>query len=353
VLRGLELDGRHEPVDGVKAEGQGQRRCVAVHDIVLDDLYIHDHDHNQQSVGINTKCNAWRWVVRRTVIERVGTGMYFGGSAGDTPFIRSVIEENLVRDTLGYSLQIKHQTGWPDLPGMPVGTGATIIRHNVFDKTKTGATGPSARPNVLVGHWPLAGAGASDIYEIYGNVFNENPTGEPLLQAEGRLGIYNNVFLNRDGDAMWIRPHHDRPRRVHVFWNTVLASGNGVRVAGADAGATVLVTGNAVLAGGTPIRGVAHRDNVTDRYDLAGSYLTRPFAEPADLGPLPGRLIGPALDLSALSAFSGWNDDVEGRRRDGTYRGAYHGSAVRPWPVWSPMANRPSPGASRAAGSVG
>ncbi|HSE94937.1 MAG TPA: hypothetical protein VLD61_03550, partial [Methylomirabilota bacterium] len=56
VLRRLELDGDHRAADGVKAEGQGRRRCVAVHDVVLDDLYIHDHDRDRQTVGINTKC---------------------------------------------------------------------------------------------------------------------------------------------------------------------------------------------------------------------------------------------------------------------------------------------------------
>jgi hypothetical protein len=339
VLRRLELDGRHEPVDAVKAEGQGQRRCAAVHDILLDDLHIHDHDHDQHSVGINAKCNAWHWTVRRSLVERVGTGMYFGGSAGDTPFFRSVIEHNLIGETLGYSLQIKHQLGWPELPGLPGGIGTTVIRHNVFNKTQRGATGRSARPNVLVGHWPLSGSGAHDRYEIYGNVFAENPTGEPLLQAEGRLAIYNNLFLNRHGDAVWIRPHHDRPRSVHFFWNTITTRGNGVRISGVAAEATVLVVGNAVFAGGVPIRSGRHRstarlrDNVTDRYQRAATYLARPFADPAVLGPRPGQLIGPALDLSDLSVFSGWNADIEGRHRDGTYRGAYHGAAVYPWPM--------------------
>jgi hypothetical protein len=337
VIRRLELDGRHEPVDGIKAEGQERRRCVAVHDIVLDDLHVHDHDHEQSTVGINAKCNAWRWIVRRCLVERVGTGMYFGGSGGDTPFIRGVIEENLVRDTRGYSLQIKHQTGWPDLPGLPDGTGATVIRHNVFDKGNSGATGRAARPNVLVGHWPLAGAGASDVYEIYGNVFTNNPTGEPLLQAEGRLAIYNNLFLNRHGNAVWIWPHHDRPRQVHFFWNTVVATGDGVRVRGAD---TVLVAGNVVLAGGKPFRGVTQRDGITDRYDRAVDYLVEPFGERPNLGPRPGQLIGPRLDVSELSVFSACNEDVEGRPRDGTHRGAYHGPASRPWPVWGPESAR-------------
>src|SRR5262249_5242689 len=157
-------------------------------------------------------------------------GMYFGGSAGDTPFIRSVIERNLIRDTLGYSLQVKHQVGWPKFSDIPQGTGATLIRYNIFDKSHHGVTGPASRPNVVLGHWPLSGSGTLDVNEVYGNVFAENPTGEPLLQAEGRLAIYGNLFLNRHGHAMWIRPHHDRPRQVHVFWNTVVAAGDGIRI---------------------------------------------------------------------------------------------------------------------------
>jgi hypothetical protein len=63
-------------VDGVKAEGQGPRRCIAVHHIVLDDLHIHDHDPDQGTVGINVECNTWNWTIRRTIVERVGTGMH-------------------------------------------------------------------------------------------------------------------------------------------------------------------------------------------------------------------------------------------------------------------------------------
>ncbi|TVR64301.1 MAG: hypothetical protein EA420_05500 [Candidatus Competibacteraceae bacterium] len=33
-------------------------------------------------------------------------------------------------------------------------------QHNTFDKAIGGAEGGNARPNVLLGHWPLAGPGA-------------------------------------------------------------------------------------------------------------------------------------------------------------------------------------------------
>jgi len=217
---------------------------------------------------------------------------------------------------------------------MPGGRGATRIRHNVFDKARYGVTGRRARPSVLVGHWPRQGPGSADVYEIHGNVFDENPSGEPLLQAEGRVGIYGNLFRNRHGDAVWIRPHHDRPRLVHVFWNTVVARGHGIRAAAP--GAAVLIAGNVVLAGRASIGGAPHRDNVVDHYDRAADYLAQPFGEPVSLGPRGDRLRGPAIELPEVSGLSGWNEDVEGRRRDGTSRGAYHGPAERPWPVWGP-----------------
>src|SRR5262249_23147594 len=184
------------------------------------------------------------------------------------------------------------------------------------------------------------GSGACDIYEVYGNVFAENPTGEPLLQAEGRLAIYGNLFLNRHGHAMWIRPHHDRPRQVHVFWNTVVAAGDGIRIDGVGRGATLLVVGNAVFAG-KPMRGISRRDkgqqpdNVTDRFEKADVYLVRPFEHPVDLGPRADQLTGSALDVSGFFTFSRWDRDLEGRLRDGTYRGAYHGLSIRPWPIWN------------------
>lgn len=332
VLRGLELDGGHQPADGIKAEGQGRRRCIAVHDIVIDDLHVHDHDAGQGTVGINVQCNAWNWTIRRTVVERVGTGMYLGGSAGDTPFVRGTIEGNLVADTRGYNLQIKHQRERPDVPGMPGDAGATTIRHNVFSKAGDGARGRDARPNVLVGHWPLTGPGARDMYEIYGNFFYQNPTGEPLLQAEGRLAVYSNLFVNHAGDGVWIRPHNDRPRRVLLFWNTVVVTGRGIRVTRADRGA--VAAGNAVFAGKAPIRGVDAADNLVDRYTRADEYLLRPFEGPGTMnfGPRADRLIGPSIDASALAGCSHGSEDIEGRPRDGGNRGAYERPPALAWP---------------------
>ncbi len=159
-IRNLELDGLGKPdIDAVKAEGDAQW----AHHITLENLYIHDHDDNQQTVGISTKCPAWDWVIRNNIINSAGTGMYLGNSDGSAHFVNGLIEGNLIVDTTGYNLQIKHQTGTrPTGLGMPA-SGTTIIRHNVFSKANNGATGGNARPNLLVGHWPLSDAGANDV----------------------------------------------------------------------------------------------------------------------------------------------------------------------------------------------
>ena len=125
IIRHLTLDGQGLPVDGVKAEGYSDE----AHHIVLEDLVIKGHGYDQQTVGISTKCPAWEWIIRRNVILDAGTGIYLGDSDGMAPFFAGLIEHNLVVNTLGYNLQIKHQNG-RILQESPV----TIIRHNVFSK---------------------------------------------------------------------------------------------------------------------------------------------------------------------------------------------------------------------------
>jgi hypothetical protein len=226
VLRQLELDGRNLPVDGVKAEGHSRYADF----VTLERLYIHDHAASQQNVGISTKCPAFGWVVRENRIERVGTGMYFGDSDGSDPFVGGVIEANRVVNTLGYNLQIKHQKTRP--PDYTDRTD-TVIRYNVFFKSDA-LPGPQARPNILLGHLPLTGAGSEDRYLVYGNLFLHNPS-EALLQAEGRVAIYDNLFINASGDAIHIQPHNDVPRDMAIFSNTVLASGTGIQIRQAEA----------------------------------------------------------------------------------------------------------------------
>jgi hypothetical protein len=268
VIRNLELDGRNLPVDAVKAEGHASY----AHHITLENLHITGHGNNQQTVGISTKCPARGWVIRDNIIEGAGTGIYLGNSDGSAPFWDGLLENNRVLDSLGYNLQIKHQKARPAGGSDGMESASTTIRNNFFRKAANSSTGAMARPNVLLGHWPLQGAGSDDRYLVHDNVFFNNST-EVLFQAEGRLALYNNVFVNPTGDAINIQPHNDIPRDMEIFYNTVLASGTGIVVREAgheDAGFIQRVTGN-VIAAETPLLAKGARYNLQLAYqpDLA------------------------------------------------------------------------------------
>jgi len=297
VLRHLELDGRNQPVDAVKAEGHSRYADF----ITLDRLFIHDHAASQQNVGISTKCPAFGWVIRGNRVERVGTGIYLGDSDGSDPFVGGVIEANRVSHTLGYNLQIKHQT---TRPAGFADRYDTVIRYNVFSK-QNALPGPQARPNVLLGHFPPTGAGSEDRYLVYGNLFLHNPS-EALLQAEGRVALYDNVFINGSGDAIHIQPHNDVPRDMAIFSNTVLASGTGIRVRhaqGTPYRQRVLAN---VVAASLPLQGGETAYNITlayhpDLLNIAVSELTpRLLAQRPRITRLPQSL------LHELAAYPDW-----------------------------------------------
>lgn len=331
TIRHLKLDGQGLPVDGVKAEG----RADWAHHIVLEDLVIQGHGNNQQTVGISTKCPAWGWIIRRTVIVGAGTGIYLGDSDGTDPFFAGLIEHNLVVDSLGYNLQIKHQKG-RILQERPV----TTIRHNVFSKARNAAPPPKARPNVLVGHWPADGPGAGDHYEIYGNLFYQNPH-EALFQGEGNLALYSNLFVNEYGDAIHIQPHNDIPKTVDVFFNTVLAGKKGIVIrAPEDANSfQQIVRGNAVF-GKVPLTGGIQAHNTVGQMSDAAAYLVQPFGQPGelDLRPRQGRLQGSPPEITGLDRYEDWRLDFDGQYRDLAMRGAY--GSLHPVPGWRPRLER-------------
>jgi len=181
VIKNLQLDGLNLAVDAVKGEGTFGNFA---HHITLEYLNIINYGNNQQIVGISTKCHAWDWVIRKNRIVGAGTGMYLGNSNGDKPFVNGLIEYNLIMNTVGYNIEIKHQTDTvrDNFSGTAV-NGKTILRYNVFCKDQNASTGGNARPNLLVGGFPLSGWGANDYYEIYGNFFYQNPT-EALFQGD-------------------------------------------------------------------------------------------------------------------------------------------------------------------------
>lgn len=320
-VRSLRLDGAGFPVDAVKAEGTS----AFAHHITLEDLTIVNHGVDQQTVGISTKCPAWGWVIRGNVIRGAGTGIYLGNSDGGAPFADGVIENNLIVDTLGYNLQIKHQNARS--AAMPAEPTRTVIRHNVFSKAQSGSSGPLARPNVLLGHFPARGAGADDGYEMYGNFFHENPN-ESLLQAEGSVVVHDNIFFNSTGDALRIQPHHAPLRGVVLRHNTIVARGAGINLRGAEQLSRQDVESNAVFAG-RPITGGKQRWNVTGDYEVAGDFLVAPFAKPGEMDFSPR---GGGLDLTAASNGAlADSEDFYGRRRRFAIAGAITSGVEAPW----------------------
>ena len=296
VLRNLELDGRNVPVDAVKAEGHSRYADF----VTIERLHIHDHAASQQNVGISTKCPAFGWVVRENRLERVGTGMYFGDSDGTDPFVGGLVEANRVFRTLGYNLQVKHQMS---RTAEHADRHYTVIRYNVFSK-EDALPGPLARPNVLLGHQPVTGAGSEDRYLVYGNLFLHNPS-EALLQAEGRVAVYDNVFVNGSGDAIRIQPHNDVPRDMEVFSNTVLASGAGIQVRTAEASAFRQRLIANLVAAAKPVRGGEAAHNYTLPYHA--DWLAVPLPD------LTVRLLAgrsppgvPAGFLRELSGYPDW-----------------------------------------------
>jgi hypothetical protein len=329
VLRNFEIDGRNQGAAGIAAQG-------LAHNITIENLRITGVGDDQQTVGISTVgSTVWNWVIRRNVIEGAGTGIYFGNSDGRSPFIAGLIENNLIRDTIGYNMQIKHQLPRPtNIAGMPTSPQKTIIRNNVFSKSANSSTGALARPNLLVGHFPTSGPGMDDQYEIYGNFFWQNPT-EALFQGEGNVAFYGNVMVNDSGSAVNIQPHLDVPRYVRVFGNTVVASGTGIRVTGGATSSTQRVFGNAVFAA-TPLSvsgaAAAQSDNSTDSYANAVNHLIAPRGTlgAVDLYPRAGMLTGAAWNAPELSGFAGAGVDFNGAARSFTRRGAYSGEASNP-----------------------
>jgi hypothetical protein len=331
VVRNLTLDGQSRLGDGVKAEATG----TYAHHITIENLTIRRHNNTVQTVGISTKCPAWNWVIRRNRIETTGTGVYLGGSSGQYEIVNSLIENNLIHNTLGYNMEIKHQKTRRTGLGMPA-SGTTIVRNNVFSKDTGSLSGVEARPNLLVGHWPLSGSGSTDIYQIYGNVFYQNPY-EALFQGEGNIALHDNLFVNRTGPAaVRIQRHNNLPRRIEVFNNTVVAKGTGITVTSGDPAYKQRVIGNAVFAG-TPLSGGLQTGNLINTFAAAGTYLNNPTAALGaglDLYPRAGKVAGVAIDLSSLSGLLEWDRDFNGYSRLTGFRGAYSGDGANPG--WQP-----------------
>ena len=196
-----------------------------------------------------------------------------------------------------------------------------------------------ARPNVLVGHWPLSGPGREDQYLIYGNFFYQNPN-EALFQGEGNLAFYNNLLVNDFADAVHIQPHNDIPRRISIFFNTVITPQVGIAVRqredellppGADFRQWVIA--NAVFAA-QPIVARDREGNITGSVSQAQDYLRNPAVAPSEMDLRPINAMTAKFDPAPLEEFLDWNLDFDGVVRTAGEVGAY--SAEQAASYWVP-----------------
>ena len=330
VVRDLRLDGRRIATDGVVCE----RESTSTHHITIQNLTLQNYGADRFTVGIATRCPAWEWTIRGNRIIELGTGMYLGGSDGTAPFVAATIEDNDIVNPIGYGIQIKHQIDRSWIAGMPTGKSVTVIRGNRIAKSEGSAIGKDARPSLLVGHFPVAGPGADDLYLIHSNVLYDNPT-EALFQGEGNIALYNNLLVNPHGDAVHIQPHNDRPRAVSVFNNTIVAAGVGISVRGVETGFKQYVGGNAVFASRPLDVGAADANFVASR-DRARAYLVAPDGPTAVLDLMPrGEGLNADDDLpAALRQLPGAQADFLGSPRTTPVFGACalpaNGAAAKP-----------------------
>ena len=300
---------------GISARGRD--RNLTHHIRIEGNTLIGQHG-GQQTDGISTKTPTWGWVIRYNKILNAGTGLYLGDSDGTQPFVNGVIENNLIKDTIGYDMEIKDQHSIPAVPGMPLGPTSTIIRNNVFIKDDQ-ASPDGDRPNLIVGAFPETGPGALNMYEIYGNYFVHNHR-EALFQGSGRLSLHDNIFI--DGPYTYpavVLQKQNGPLKVAlVYNNTVYTSGPGIHFnsAASNGGAVI---GNLVFAS-NPISGPITElsDNITGTLENAPTYVRSPSFEPsaADFYPLPGKCQGAPIDLTMFQSDEDYTVDFNGMPND-------------------------------------
>lgn len=339
VLKNFTINGQNIPgIDAVKAEGTNGNWA---HHITIERLKIIGHGGDQQTVGISTKCTCWDWIIRRNVIDAAGTGMYLGNSNFLSPFVNGIIEGNVIKNTVGYNIEIKQENdNLRTITGMTL-NGKTIIRYNVFTKESNASTGGNARPCLLVDPYPLNGNGSNDYYEIYNNFFYENPV-EALFQGTGHIVMYNNVMVNHQsgGWGVQIRDHNAvQPRNVKVFHNTIVVnSGTGLNFNNCNTSFQQYAIANAIFASPAINSNttITNTDNVTNTYTNSVNYLNSPLSSIPLLNafPLTGQLTGTLTSNTLFNMYSNYANDFNSATYNWIYRGAYSGSGTNPcWPL--------------------
>jgi|GEM_PF-922353 len=331
IVRRLTFDGQNVADDAIKA-GDGQRRPV--HHITLERNVVRNHGQHQTFVGINAQVPCWDWVVRANTILQPGTGMYFGDSRGGFPFVRGLIEYNLVKDPKGYCLQIKHQNGRPDLPGLPKEPSATVLRYNVFTKNDA-VSEIGDRPNVLIDGLPDTGPGSRDRYHVYGNVFLGNPR-EALFQGTGRISVHDNIFVSSKLPCVNIHPHSGKnPRSIRIYHNTIVTEREPIRISGQDPNAEVIVAGN-LLASGLVRDRTRVRMGSNTLMDLGAADLLfasfSPWPDKLDLQPkeLPGVTFPEASRKVLAADIDSGTDFARRAKTDWDYCGAFSQAFRKP-----------------------
>jgi len=335
AIENLRIDSRGIPgAFGISAGG-GKRNLT--HDIRIEGNILVGQNGDQQTDGISTKTPTWGWIIRNNQILGAGTGLYLGDSDGTQPFVHGLIENNLIKDTIGYNMEIKDQISIPAIRGIPTEPISTIIRNNVFIKDDRPSP-DGDRPNLLVGAFPPAGPGSLNLYEIYGNYFFHNHR-EALFQGSGRVSLHDNIFV--DGPHNYpavVFMHQNFPLKVaYVYNNTVYTAERGIYVE-TPALVADAVIGNLVFAS-DPITGSIRRssDNLVGSVTSAPDYVNSPSFElgSMDFYPRAGKCQGKAIDLSPFQAEADSTVDFNGTFKTQSkgavvFRGAYAGDGANP-----------------------
>lgn len=337
VIKNIKLDSLGLPgVFGVSANGLNN----LVHHIVVEkNIFVNQHG-SQQTVGISTKVPTWNWIIRNNRIVGAGTGLYLGSPDGSNPFIAGLIEGNLIQNTIGYNMQIKHQGPRPLIQGLPTTTASTIIRNNVFIKNDQ-ASPDGDRPNLVVGGFPSSGPGSMDMYEIYGNFFYHNPR-ETLFQGSGRIVFHDNILVDGQYAAAVFQDHVLPLQVAYVFNNTVYSSQKGFHFGSTVTSADHMVMANLVFAA-TPLSGpVRHqKNNILRMFSEAVQYVKNPsfVLGTMDFYPLLGKAEIPDLDFSSVVGSADVDIDFNGLQKSlqKPFAGAYSQGGVNPG--WSLQAD--------------
>jgi hypothetical protein len=320
-IENLRIDSRGIPgAFGISARGHEEN---VTHHIRIEGNTLVGQNGSQQTDGISTKTPTWGWIIRGNQILGAGTGIYLGESDGSQPFVAGVIENNLVRDTIGYDMEIKDQISLPEVPGMPLEPTVTIIRNNVFIKNDQRSP-DGDRPNLIVGAFPVTGPGFLNMYQIYGNLFYHNHR-EALFQGSGRFSLHDNIFV--DGPYTYpavVARNQNFPLKVaEIYNNTVYTFGKGIYF-GSRALVDGSVVGNLVFAL-IPISGMVTNEsaNLTAPFEDAAVHVRSPSVEwgKMDFSPKPTACQGNAIDLRSFETDIDYARDFNGHWKASTNRG--------------------------------